>query len=75
MITLVRWGGFYNISVCVARSGMALHYAGMQEQQTQITVKVPVPLRAALERAAEADHRTVSSLVRRILAQALERPQ
>ena len=38
----------------------------------QITVKIDPALREALERAAEADHRTVSGMVRWLIAQALE---
>jgi uncharacterized protein (DUF1778 family) len=44
-----------------------------QERREQISVPVDPELRAALERAAESEHRTVASYVRHVVAQALER--
>jgi hypothetical protein len=43
----------------------------MAEQQ-QITVKIDPDLRAALEQAAQAEHRTISGQVRHFVALALE---
>jgi uncharacterized protein (DUF1778 family) len=41
-------------------------------RRQQITVTVPEDVRAALERAAEREHRTMSNLAQHLLATALE---
>lgn len=44
--------------------------------ETMLTVRLPADLRAAIERAAEREHRTVSGQTRWLLASALEqRPE
>ena len=43
-----------------------------KETREQLSVPVDAELKAALERAAKADHRSVANLVRHIVAQALE---
>jgi CopG-like RHH_1 or ribbon-helix-helix domain, RHH_5 len=42
------------------------------KEREQISVPIDGELKAALERAAKAEHRTVANLVRHIVAQALE---
>jgi hypothetical protein len=46
--------------------------ANQEQRREQLSVPVDADLRAALERAAEREHRTVASFVRHTLAQALE---
>jgi hypothetical protein len=45
------------------------------KEREQISVPIDAELRAAIERAAKAEHRTVASLVRHLVAQALEHEQ
>jgi hypothetical protein len=46
--------------------------ANMKEGRDQLSVAIDPELRAAIERAAKAEHRTVSGQVRHIVAKALE---
>jgi hypothetical protein len=45
------------------------------KDREQLSVPVDAELKAALERAAKAEHRTVASLVRHLVATALENQQ
>jgi len=46
--------------------------SAQRREREQICVPVDPGLRAAIERAAQSEHRTVASLVRHVLATALE---
>jgi predicted DNA-binding protein len=46
--------------------------AAQERQRAQISVPIPAELRQRLELAAQRDHRSVASLVRHLVAQALE---
>lgn len=46
--------------------------ANSRERREQISVPLDPALRAAIERRAEAEHRSVASLIRHIVATALE---
>jgi len=48
------------------------HMANSRERREQISVPLDPALRAAIERRAEAEHRSVASLIRHIVATALE---
>jgi CopG antitoxin of type II toxin-antitoxin system len=53
----------------VGATGMA---TAQEHRREQISVPVDPAFRAALERAAESEHRTVANFVRHVVAQALE---
>jgi hypothetical protein len=55
-----------------ARSGATVQVYAMEKSE-QVSVRLPIKLRVELERIAEADDRTLSSTIRRIVARALER--
>jgi len=46
--------------------------ANAKEREPQLSVQIDHELRAAIERAAKAEHRTVSGQVRHLVAKALE---
>jgi hypothetical protein len=46
--------------------------ANTQDRRQQISVPLDSELRAAIERRAQAEHRTVANLIRHIVAQALD---
>jgi hypothetical protein len=60
------------ISPCIVLRGYSRLRMATQERRDQITVPLDPALRAAIERVAAAEHRTMASLVRHIVAQALE---